>query len=385
MLLLAALALVQGTLAFTNGTLLPPYLCGPPGDGMPKSLGGVLNFAVFNKDTPLAFNPTAGNNLMMTAATMNTAPVNTAFMLASFHNTINSIAAMQNVITVAATAPLTAGAAFAMTLSSRGGIPLDGTMIYAQDMATGARLGSFTDTGATFSPFPGCGQDANGNNFGMVHHQIVSATGTYTQLAFNAPAALTAGQVIAIKGLAVDDMGFGFHCTMFTVGSAAATNCQVSATGAVLPAGAAAAAGAAAGAAGASASAGAAGAAAAGGATGAAGASSAPASAAASTTKATKAAKTSKSAKAANATKAAKSANASKPAKTAAKATKANTTNAAAAKATTAAAAAAPAVNQAAPAAGLASIAGTGGIAVFDQTTGSTNIVPVPPVPAAAP
>ncbi|KAI8618828.1 hypothetical protein BC830DRAFT_1106803 [Chytriomyces sp. MP71] len=231
--------------AFTNGTLLPRYLCGPANDGMPKSLGGVLKFAKFNKDTPLAFNADPNNNLAMTAATMSDSPVNTAFMLASFHNTLNSIEAQTNVIAITSNAVLTPGQPFPLILSSRAAdLPLDGAMIYAQD-ANGNRLGSFSDAGATFSPFPGCGQDAQGNNFGVVHHQIVADNGVYSQLTWNAPATLKAGDVITFKGLAVDDNGFGTHESTFTVGtqqpsssafaSAAATSAAV-ADSATIPA-----------------------------------------------------------------------------------------------------------------------------------------------------
>ncbi|KAI8618829.1 hypothetical protein BC830DRAFT_1226534 [Chytriomyces sp. MP71] len=264
-IVLASLCFNNGVSAFTMGSMLPAYLCAQPGDNMPKSLGGVLKNAVFNKDTPLAFNPTAGNNLAMTAATMNNAPVNTAYMLSSFHNTINSISATQNVVFVttgATTAGVTtaqaatagaftaiqAGAAVPITITSNllaggatgtvAGTPLDGTMIWAEDAATGARLGSFTDAGGAFVPFPGCGTDPNtGANVGMVHNQIIAAGGVYTQLTWNAPATLQANQQINMVGLAVSDGGFGFHCQTFTVGATTApVPCQRDATGAaVLP------------------------------------------------------------------------------------------------------------------------------------------------------
>ncbi|KAI8621833.1 hypothetical protein BC830DRAFT_1163433, partial [Chytriomyces sp. MP71] len=217
----------QHTFAFTNGTLLPEYICGPSNDGLPKTLGDVLGFAVFDKDTPLAFNLQSGNNLIMTNNTMagKGGKPNTAYMLASFHNSLNQVTAQKNVITVMSTATLIPGQAFPLTLSSRGaGVPLDGALLYAQD-SNGVRLGSFTDAGATFSNFAPCGVDVATNNpVGVVHHQIVSDNGVYSQLSWNAPANLQAGQVITIRGLAVDDMGFGTHSTTFTVGAAPAPN-----------------------------------------------------------------------------------------------------------------------------------------------------------------
>jgi hypothetical protein len=213
--------------AFTNGTLLPAYLCGPANDGMPKSLGQVLNFAIFDKDTPLAFNNVSGNNLAIAAKQMTgTVPPNTAFMLASFHNSINSIKATTNTINVSTTATLTPGQLLPLTLASRivdgKNVPLDGCFIYAES-ATGQRLGSFTDNGGSFSPWPACGLSADGKVAGMVHHQIVAAEGIYTGLSWNAPANLAMGDKVTIKGAAVDDAGFGTWGIVVTVGVAGFT------------------------------------------------------------------------------------------------------------------------------------------------------------------
>ncbi|KAI9363934.1 hypothetical protein DFJ73DRAFT_473745 [Zopfochytrium polystomum] len=208
--------------AFTNGTLIPEYLCAK-NDGKPKTLGQVLNFAIFDKDTPLAFNKDAANNLAMTANTMTGGlPPNTAYMLASFHNTLNSIAAAANVITVNSKATLTAGQMFPLTLTTGDpNVPLDGTMIYAQD-ANGHRLGTFKDTAAqsVFAPYPPCGFNDDGTPNGLVHNTIVAAGGTYSTLNFMAPATLKAGDVVRIMGLAVTDNGFGTHMHDCTVGKA---------------------------------------------------------------------------------------------------------------------------------------------------------------------
>jgi hypothetical protein len=40
----ALLAAATPTLAFTNGSLVPPYICSPTADGLPKSFGQLLQF-----------------------------------------------------------------------------------------------------------------------------------------------------------------------------------------------------------------------------------------------------------------------------------------------------------------------------------------------------
>jgi hypothetical protein len=42
--ILAALAAATPALAFTNGSLVPPYICNPTADGLPKSFGQLLLF-----------------------------------------------------------------------------------------------------------------------------------------------------------------------------------------------------------------------------------------------------------------------------------------------------------------------------------------------------
>ncbi|KAI9348434.1 hypothetical protein DFJ73DRAFT_935453 [Zopfochytrium polystomum] len=221
----AAVALLAAApaAAFTNGTLLPEYLCAK-NDGMPKTLGQVLNFAIFDKDTPLAFNADAANNMDMTDKTMTGGlPPNTAYMLASFHNTINSIAAAVNVIQVTTAATLKAGAAVPLTISSGDpNVPLVGTMIYAMD-SNGHRVGTFKDTAAEplMVPFPPCGFNDDGTPNGYVHIAELAEGGTYETLNFVAPATLKNGDVVRFMGLAVTDNGFGTHMHDCTVGQTA--------------------------------------------------------------------------------------------------------------------------------------------------------------------
>ena len=53
-LVLAALAAVPA-LAFTNGSLVPAYICNPKPDGLPKNFGEVLSFTR-EMTGPVAFN-----------------------------------------------------------------------------------------------------------------------------------------------------------------------------------------------------------------------------------------------------------------------------------------------------------------------------------------
>jgi hypothetical protein len=53
---LLALATVLPAHAFTNGTLIPAYICNPVPDGMPKSLGELIPFTKKDQCGPLAFN-----------------------------------------------------------------------------------------------------------------------------------------------------------------------------------------------------------------------------------------------------------------------------------------------------------------------------------------
>jgi hypothetical protein len=55
-ILLAALSVATPALAFTNGSLVPPYVCNPTPDGLPKSFGQLLLFT--REQTPtVAFGP----------------------------------------------------------------------------------------------------------------------------------------------------------------------------------------------------------------------------------------------------------------------------------------------------------------------------------------
>ena len=197
--------LVSHTFAFTNGTLLPSYLCGPSKpdlatgklvgkDGLPKSLGAVL--ATF--EIPGA-----------------------ALAVASYHNQ-NSITAQTNLIKVTLNAAtITGGQEYTLTLTTTSGSNLEGILLFAMDSA-GNKVGSFTGLAdGNVSPFPACGP----NNVGIVHNQVLSETATYAGIVWKAPSEIETGNTIIFSGLTDTDLGFGFHMNQFPF-TAAARRCH---------------------------------------------------------------------------------------------------------------------------------------------------------------
>jgi hypothetical protein len=136
--------------------------------------------------------------------------MNSAFILASFHNTLNSLLPIEQglVITLPNGATsLPAGQQVQLTLSSS--VPnsnLDGAMLYANEGLQ--RVGSFTDSGGVFQPFTGCGLNREGLFAGVIQTVLISNTPSYSQLSFNVPACVNSGN-ITIAGLSVTDAGFG--------------------------------------------------------------------------------------------------------------------------------------------------------------------------------
>jgi len=205
--------------AFTYGKLVPAYICAPLGDGMPKSFGQLLQLTR-NQLDEVAYNPDAGMNTNPAPMFNATAPsmvANSAYILASCHNSFNSIEAIpQGVqVTTVSGGAIIAGIPNALNLSS--GDPaaaLDGTLIYAVD-ATGARVGSFADsaTPSMFEDFPGCGLSKQGQMAGVIQSDVISDCSFYDTLNFNAPIDLQG--TVTFMGLSVTDNGFGvFNFTM---------------------------------------------------------------------------------------------------------------------------------------------------------------------------
>ncbi len=120
---------VKITTAFTNGTLLPSYLCGPPNDGYPKSLGGVLKY--FHEE---------GADLY----------------IANIHQQ-NSTTPQFGLITVNKTVDVfVENNIYDLTLESTSGELIEGAIVYAED-CSGNKVGEFVEFGLSMEPFPACG------------------------------------------------------------------------------------------------------------------------------------------------------------------------------------------------------------------------------------
>jgi hypothetical protein len=108
--------------------------------------------------------------------TTNTSP-NSAYLLASFHNSPNKIAAIEQsvIVTTANGGPIIAGKANQLIVSTQpAGTPLSGVMLYANN-AQGQREGYFTDRGGTntFINFAGCGLNKQKKISGVVQQNLV--------------------------------------------------------------------------------------------------------------------------------------------------------------------------------------------------------------------
>lgn len=180
---------INYVLAFTNGTLLPGYLC-CKNDNLPKSLGGVLKFFKL-----------PGADLTV----------------ANFHNQ-NSTIPMNNVITITRLdnqVDMIPGEIVDLVLSSSSGLPIDGAIVYTEDFF-GNRIGQFLEFGPNMQLFPPCNINGDNPNVGIVHNSVLSETNIYQGIKWKVPDQIYGCDII-FKGLAVTDSGFGFHNTTFKV------------------------------------------------------------------------------------------------------------------------------------------------------------------------
>ena len=180
---------INYVLAFTNGTLLPGYLCGK-NDNLPKSLGGVLKFFKL-----------PGADLTV----------------ANFHNQ-NSTIPQYNVISVTRLdngTIMIPGELVDLVLSSSSGLPILGTLLYAEDFF-GNRIGQFLEFGPNMQLFPPCNIKNDNPNVGIIHNAKLSETNIYQGIKWKVPDHMC-GCDIVFKGVAVTDSGFGFHSTTFTL------------------------------------------------------------------------------------------------------------------------------------------------------------------------
>lgn len=250
--IVALLCIFQGVHAFTIGYLLPSYICGPPTDGLPKSLGTYL---------PYVQRATAATGNAFTAprldypldAAVGGSTSNTKYVLANWHNRNNTVACnftifvntsltnhptVVNKIVPGQLHDLTLlingkfdpntntlsqcdfyTSASQVTATDLANIAIDGAVVYAMN-ASGVRVGNFTNFGkntagvTTMQPWAACGP----LNTGIVHNQLIdNNVGYYAGIQWLAPANLQVGSNITFTGAAVADTGFGKHKTVIPI------------------------------------------------------------------------------------------------------------------------------------------------------------------------
>jgi hypothetical protein len=250
--LLAAVGFsVETVNAFTNGTLLPSYLCNDP-DGYPKSAGTLIPFLQlgtaadnYNQFPPgnatkpiIAF----GDNVIVNVTAI--APT-ARQIVGAFHNGAAQLDANGNPAPkpyeMASNppvwlAPSTADATTGQVVNNNGyvitpgalhtfvvashcpapdqrgynnaNVALDGFFAYAVDTGTGQRVGSWVNVGATFTNWYACNPQGTASaSVGIVHNQLASGTSNVLGLTWQAPA--TIHGLIKFVGAGVSDCAYG--------------------------------------------------------------------------------------------------------------------------------------------------------------------------------
>jgi len=216
--------------AFTYGKLVPAYICAPPGDGLPKSFGQLLQLTrnqlddvAYNTDPAMNANPAPMFN-----ATAPSKVANSAYILASCHNSFNTIEVIPQGLKIATVSggAIVAGVPNPLNMSSGdAAVAIDGVLLYAENLA-GDRVGSFFDMAKPpmFEDFAGCGISKQGQMAGVIQSDILDCP-TYTTLNFNAPVDLQGS--VTFMGLSVTDNGFGVFNVTLPVTSCAAAGGKV--------------------------------------------------------------------------------------------------------------------------------------------------------------
>jgi len=137
---------------------------------------------LFEKNNMLKVMITANKDIKAPALAQpnNSTIGNSAYILASFHDSPNSVKSINQgiIVKTANGGPIIAGTANQLILSSgSANVALKGALLYAQD-SNGIRQGSFSDKGGsnTFIPFPGCGKNPQGQVSGVIQQTGISAT-----------------------------------------------------------------------------------------------------------------------------------------------------------------------------------------------------------------
>ena len=220
--------------SFTNGTLLPSYLCGPQGDGYPKSVGTLIPFLKLgNVDTHYnQFPPGAGTvpiliNDGVNSRNGNALAPNAQQIIGSFHNgnpNTGYTTAIQNPVLIVPTDFNTGlvqpyfvilpdtwynmSIVVNFPVFNDPKVALDGAFVYAIDTGTNQRIGTFIYTGNNMSPWYACSlNNLYPLNTGIVHNQLLSETPIYNNITWQSPLSITGS--VKFIGAGVTDAGYG--------------------------------------------------------------------------------------------------------------------------------------------------------------------------------
>jgi hypothetical protein len=241
--------LVKFAAAFTNGTLLPAYLCGDAGDGYPKSAGTLIPYLQlgtaadnYNQFPPgnatfpiIAFGDNVVPNVTAIAPTARQ-------IIGAFHNGGAQLDAIGNIVSPvnyekATTNPIWLAPQVSNALTGQGSyvitpgalhtfvvaahcpapdprgfnnanVAIDGLFLYAIDTATGDRIGSWVNVGPTLTNWAACNpKQTSSASVGIVHNQLASGSSNIGNLTWQAPATIVGN--VQFKGAGVSDCGFG--------------------------------------------------------------------------------------------------------------------------------------------------------------------------------
>lgn len=232
------------TYAFTNGTLLPSYLCGPLNDGYPKSVGTLIPYLQLGEvNTPYNFFPPGMGNIPIQIIanqynpTIALAPT-AKQIIGAFHNgqpATDYTTALVNPILIVPTdftdfvtgivSPkfiILPNTLYNMSLVvnlpmfNDPAIALDGAFVYAFDDVSQMRVGVFTVSGNNMANWYACTlNNQYPINTGIVHNQLLSETARYDGIVWQSPNFLNGN--ITFIGAGVTDYGYGKFSVTYMV------------------------------------------------------------------------------------------------------------------------------------------------------------------------
>ena len=222
---------------FTNGTLLPSYLCGVQGDGYPKSVGTLIPYLKLGQiDVPYNQFPNGSGEIPIkindgiNLSTGNALAPNAQQIIGAIHNgqpETGYITASKNPITIVPTdfTDLRTGIVdsnfiihpgnfynFSLVVNyptfNRPNVALDGAFVYALDIITNKRVGTFTFFGDNMSPWYACSlNNLYPENTGIVHNKLLTEESIYKNITWKAPLEIVGN--ITFIGAGVTDVAYG--------------------------------------------------------------------------------------------------------------------------------------------------------------------------------